>query len=821
MLSASMPISGQPTNANNVADPGQAPNMYSPHVDSSILPQQQPGGFGAIDAEDGAYANPPVNENPPPPAPSQVQSPYPPEPQNVEPSAIVDTLPFQSPPDVVPSVSAHFMPPEDPSGMMNPQQLQQQQQQQINSSQPEVLQQIPSNLQNFGQPPMLQHQHQSQDPEIVSQAVVGHAQVDSPQQPLDIPQPQQPPAGQQQLFDQQQQQGQQGISVPGTLSVQQQLTPPSSSLSQGLNLGPSSQVQHPQHQQQQFLPPQPQFAPNQQQLQTVPSQQHVPMASQSGTSLNQQPTAFIPPQHTVETASPNQQQQPFQPIAATSPSVPMQAPLYVQQPGFYQAPPTSSASAFSPVQEIQQQQQGQHNTLSPQTSNTSVNSVISTDGGFHMQQPNLSVIGQQQQTNQQIPSLVNAPPAVTAASVEADDPETAEETSAINELFGRSAPKPKQSPPPSFDQQLVAALESHQQQQQTSSGNLSLSLSPGNSMQPSAETHLPPAQISQPAILNQSSSALPVNNSYQETMQTNGNNALAKFPQQHQVSTSQHQPLAAQPQQQAMTEQPGVYQPPPQQQQQQQVSPQQGVIAASPQPIIPQQQQVVSPSPQPMFPQQQQLETASQQPPQRPQPTLPQSVLQQQQQPGQQFVTPQQQLQPVQPQQMTSALGQYPGMQPQMPMYGNQYPMAQPQTQQAMSQEQQNQIAQYYQQMGYTPEQVQAIMQQYQYNPSMGGMGAYGGAPGAGADYYSQMWYHQQQQYMEQMYYYNYWSAMNSYPSSAASSHFGDSRPGSVIERRSSRSSDQVLSELGDLTSELSFPNKSGESPLFVLLLFF
>ena len=566
------------TNANdNIANPGQVNAMYSPHVDNTIPQQHQPSGF-AIDAEDGAYANPPINENPPPPAAPQVQSPYPPEPQIVEPSVHGDVLPLQSPPDVVPSVSAHFMPPEDPSGVMNPQLHQQQQQQQINSSQPEVLQQIPSNLQNFGQPPT--HQQQHQEPEIVSQA----AGVDDP------PQPQQAPSGQQQFFDQQQQQD---ISIPGILPVQQhQLSP---SLSQDLNFGQTPQVQQPQQHQQ----PQPNGFEQSQTPNQPPqvTQQHIPVVSSPNDSINQQPTGFIPQQQTVEKPLPNQQQHhvpgfmhqqqqqqqlvsaPFQPVA-TSPLVPMQAPLpQVQQPGFHQAVPTSSAGVFAPLQEIPQQQQ-KHNTLSPQASNSSVNTVISTDGGYHMQQPNLPVIGQQQPINQQLPSGVNAPPlAVTAASVEADDPETQEETSAINELFGRSAPKPKQvkqSPPPSFDQQLVAALESHQQQQ-TSSGNPSLSLSPGNSIQPSAENHLLPAQCPQSVTLNQSLSGPPANNSYQEIVQTNANVAPANFPQQQQqqqMAQSQQQGLAAPPQQSTF----------PQQQQQQAISP-------SPQPMLAQQQQ--------------------------------------------------------------------------------------------------------------------------------------------------------------------------------------------------------------------------------------
>jgi len=178
-------------------------------------------------------------------------------------------------------------------------------------------------------------------------------------------------------------------------------------------------------------------------------------------------------------------------------------------------------------------------------------------------------------------------------------------------------------------------------------------------------------------------------------------------------------------------------------------------------------------------------------------PSNPQAILQQ-------GVLPPQ---PVTPVSSVPPINQYadPSMNAAMYSQPGSYPPVPVSPSPAMTQEQQTAMMQYYQQMGYTPQQITAMMQQYQYDPT-------GGMQGYGNDYYSQMWYQQQQQYMHQMYYYNYWNAYNSYPSSVASSTYGDdSRPGSVIERRSSRSSDQVLSELGDLTSELSFQNRSGK----------
>ena len=88
---------------------------------------------------------------------------------------------------------------------------------------------------------------------------------------------------------------------------------------------------------------------------------------------------------------------------------------------------------------------------------------------------------------------------------------------------------------------------------------------------------------------------------------------------------------------------------------------------------------------------------------------------------------------------------------------------------------------------------------------------------------YQQQWLQYQQYYGMNYgdYYHQYgWNQWPhpydtySYSSSAASSAYGDSRPGSVIERRSP-STDAVLSEIADMTSELSFAERAGEKIFF------
>ncbi|XP_057289952.1 uncharacterized protein LOC130612627 isoform X2 [Hydractinia symbiolongicarpus] len=89
--------------------------------------------------------------------------------------------------------------------------------------------------------------------------------------------------------------------------------------------------------------------------------------------------------------------------------------------------------------------------------------------------------------------------------------------------------------------------------------------------------------------------------------------------------------------------------------------------------------------------------------------------------------------------------------------------------------------------------------------------------------YQQQMWYagYYNQPYMSPYMHdysqYGDWSGYSNYDhysvhSSAASSAYGDSRPGSVIERRSSGAEEQTFSELEDLTSEMSFANRA-ETP--------
>ena len=121
----------------------------------------------------------------------------------------------------------------------------------------------------------------------------------------------------------------------------------------------------------------------------------------------------------------------------------------------------------------------------------------------------------------------------------------------------------------------------------------------------------------------------------------------------------------------------------------------------------------------------------------------------------------------------------------------------------------------------------QGIYGQHPYMQGQYGMNQYGQPQHQTYDYaawqYQQQWLQYQQYYGMNYgdYYHQYgWNQWPhpydtySYSSSAASSAYGDSRPGSVIERRSP-STDAVLSEIADMTSELSFAERAGEKIFF------
>ena len=128
----------------------------------------------------------------------------------------------------------------------------------------------------------------------------------------------------------------------------------------------------------------------------------------------------------------------------------------------------------------------------------------------------------------------------------------------------------------------------------------------------------------------------------------------------------------------------------------------------------------------------------------------------------------------------------------------------------------------------------QGMYGQHPYMQGQYGMNQYGQSQHQAYDYaawqYQQQWLQYQQYYgmnygdYYQQYGWNQWPHPYdtfSYSSSAASSTYGDSRPGSVIERRSP-STDAVLSEIADMTSELSFAERAGEKIfLFIKNLFF
>ena len=120
----------------------------------------------------------------------------------------------------------------------------------------------------------------------------------------------------------------------------------------------------------------------------------------------------------------------------------------------------------------------------------------------------------------------------------------------------------------------------------------------------------------------------------------------------------------------------------------------------------------------------------------------------------------------------------------------------------------------------------QGVYGQHPYMQGQYGMNQYGQPQHQAYDYaawqYQQQWLQYQQYYgmnygdLYQQYGWNQWPHpydTYSYSSSAASSAYGDSRPGSVIERRSP-STDAVLSEIADMTSELSFAERAGEKCL-------
>lgn len=438
--------------------------------------------------------------------------------------------------------------------------------------------------------------------------------------------------------------------------------------------------------------------------------------------------------------------------------------------------------------------QGQHGAISEMEDMTQ----LTTQQQKHPQ--SLSQPPQQQQQPLYMTQPQSSLPAqepLKSLDQDASTEKIGSQQSVIDELFGRSAPKPKEQPTsqivPQSVQPQVCNIDTQLKGTNTEQQNI----------QPAQQ--IPTNQESDQSLFTQQLTTALINHQQTTdlglTPQPQQGSQLPVLPQHQLCSTND--PMAVQPN---MVQQ--VTTPHPQQQQSQvlqQSQQQQPALQQQQLQLVQQQQsQQLQQQVQQQLPQQQQV-LHQQQGLQQPQ------IMQQPQQQSihnanenlaaPQVTTPVNTVAPVNPfQTPTSQQQQQQGVYNEQP--AAMYPQPATPTS-TMTQEQQNMMTQYYQQMGYTPQQISMMLQQYQYDPT-GSMQSYGN------DFYSQMWYQQQQQYMQQMYYYNYWqAAYSSYPSSVASSAYGDSRPGSVIERRSSRSSDRGLSEIGDLTSELSFQNRS------------